>query len=71
MDLVAFLRESCLIDDPELAVDSNYLILTDEQLQAILLFANSRVSQGKYTIDSVPEANIYPIMLLSKKASNV
>lgn len=67
MDLVAFLRESCLIDDPELAVDSNYLILTDEQLQAILLFANSRVSQGKYTLDSVPEANIYPIMLLSKK----
>lgn len=67
MDLVAFLRESCLIDDPELVVDTNYLALTDEQLQAILLFANSRVSKGKYTLDSVPESYIYPVMLLSKK----
>lgn len=67
MDLVSFLRESCLIDDPELVVDSNYLILTDEQLMTILLFANSRVNKGKYTIDNIPESSIYPIMLLSKK----
>lgn len=67
MDLLAFLRESCLIDDPDLVVDTNYLALTDEQLQAILLFANSRVNKGKYTIDSIPESSIYPIMLLSKK----
>lgn len=67
MDLVAFLRESCLVDDPELVVDSNYLVLTDEQLKEVLMYANSRVSKGKYTIDDVPEANVYPIMLLSKK----
>lgn len=67
MDLIAFLRESCLVDDPELVVDTNYLALTDEQLQEVLLFANSRVSKGKYTLDSIPEVNIYPIMLLSKK----
>lgn len=67
MDLISFLRESCLIDDPELVVETNYLALTDIQLQEILLYSNSRVSRGKYTLDSIPESYIYPIMLLSKK----
>ena len=67
MDLIEFLRDSCLVDDPELVVETNYLALTNEQLQEILLLANSRVSRGKYTLDRIPEENIYPIMLLSKK----
>ena len=67
MNLIAFLRESCLIDDPELAVESNYLLLTDEQLQGMLMLANSRVTKGKYALKDVPEEFIYPIMLLSKK----
>ena len=67
MDLIELLRDSCLVDDPELVEDTNYLALTDEQLQEVLLLANSRVSKGKYTLDSIPESHIYPVMLLSKK----
>lgn len=62
--LIQYLRDSCFSDDPEIVYDSEYLTLTDSQLEAILRVSGSRLNVN---LDALTDAYLYPLMLLSKK----
>lgn len=62
--LIQYLRDACFSDNPDIVHDSEYLTLTDSQLEAILKVSGSRL---KVTFDALPEEALYPLMLLSKK----
>ena len=62
--LIQYLRDACFSDDPDIVLDSEYVSLTDKQLEDILSVSSSRL---KTSVDSLSEATLYPLVLLSKK----
>jgi len=64
-DLVAYLRHNVNIQQP-LITDTAYLSMTDEQILLYMQVALNR-NFPKYSIESIPETLVYPVILLSKK----
>ncbi len=65
--LIKFLKSSVHIQDPEIDNDSGYLAMSDEDLELYLTVALSRDFSKVRSLDEVPEATVYPLMLLAKK----
>lgn len=63
--LIRYLRESCLIDDPELGTDTQFLEMTDEDLQDMLMIADSKVSTSLPHLKG--ENKAYALVLYSKQ----
>lgn len=64
ISLVRYLRESCLVDEPVTGEDSEFIALTDEQLEGILFVASHK---AKIDLNSLDEGDIYLLMLVAKK----
>ena len=62
--LIQYLRDACFSDDPDIALDTEYVSLTDKQLEDILRVSVSRL---KTSIDNLSEGSLYPLVLLSKR----
>lgn len=62
--LIEYLRNSCFTDDPDIGSDSEYVSLTDKQLEDILRVSSSRLNTR---VDALTENSLYPLLLLSKK----
>lgn len=66
MDLVKYLRQSVIVQDPNgINNDPEFLEMSDEDLKDILQFSLYKL--GTYSIDDVPEKLIYPLILVAKK----
>lgn len=63
-NLVAYLKESCFVDNPEITLDSEFLALDDKQLEGILYVASFK---AKINLNDLSEANLYLLMLIAKK----
>lgn len=50
--LIQYLRDACFSDDPDIALDTEYVSLTDKQLEDILRVSVSRL---KTSIDNLSE----------------
>lgn len=64
--LIDYIRESCMIDDPSVVEDSNFLILEDKDIEVIIRIAYSRLSPFKHLLNE-GEDSIYPITLQAKR----
>lgn len=65
--LIKFLKSSIHIQDPDIGNDSKYLSMTDEDLELYLTVALSRDFSKVRSLDVLPEAYVYPLILLAKK----
>lgn len=65
--LIQFLRSSVHIQDPDTDNDSKYLSMTDEDLELYLTVALSRDFASVRSLDALPKASVYPLLLLAKK----
>lgn len=67
MDLVKFLRQSVIVQDPNITPnDPEFLSMTDDDLKDVLQFSLFKVNP-KSTLESVSNEDIYPLILISKK----
>lgn len=64
--LVDYVRQSCMIDDPNVVEDSNYLLLKDEDIEVIIRIAYSRLKPYKHLLNE-EEDSIYPVILQAKR----
>lgn len=65
--LIKFLRSSVHIQDPDIDKDNKYLALSDEDLELYLEVTLSRDFSKVRSLDVLPEAYVYPLLLLAKK----
>lgn len=65
VQLIAYLRQSCLVQSPSVGADPLFLALTDEELEATLDVAISKESPNS-SIDNLENNNVYPVILTSK-----
>lgn len=63
-DLVQYIKDSCLVDDPNIVEDSEFIALTDEQIQSILLISASKC---RANISNLKEEDLYKVVLVTKK----
>lgn len=63
-DLVQYIKDSCLVDDPNIVEDSEFIALTDEQIQSILLISASKC---RAKISNLKDEDLYKVVLVSKK----
>lgn len=65
--LVAFLRQSVMVQDPEVAVvDEDFLQMKEEDLVLLLQIALSKVAPEE-NLSTLSQENIYPTILVAKK----
>lgn len=64
--LISYIRQSCMIDDPSLVEDSNYLVLEDKDIEIIINIADSRLSAYKSLLNEGNDL-VYPLVLQAKK----
>lgn len=65
-NLISYIRQSCMIDDPSLVEDSNYLVLKDEDIEIIINIADSRLSAYKSLLNEGKDL-LYPLVLQAKR----
>lgn len=66
-NIIKFLRQSVLVQDPEVVtVDEDFLSLTDEDFIPLLSICLSKVDP-KDDIFNLSEENLYPLILVTKK----
>lgn len=66
--LIAYLRQSCIIQDPSgvTPIDPVFLSLTDDQISLVLQVAVGKVCPSEL-IDSLPDDFTYPVILTAQK----
>ena len=65
--LIQFLRSAVHIQDPDISNDSKYLAMSDEDIELYLTIVMSRDYPNIRSLDDIPTASVYPIILLAKK----
>lgn len=66
-EIINFLRQSILVQDPEIApVDEDFLSITEEDFVSLLQICLTKVDP-KDDLFSLKQENLYPLILISKK----
>lgn len=60
--LIQYVKDSCMVTDPNILKDDDFIALTDKQIEDIISVASSRIDADPYE-----EANLYKVTLLAKK----
>lgn len=66
-DIIKFLRQSIMVQDPEVVVvDDDFLSMTEEDFIPLLQIALSKIDPSD-DLFSLKQENLYPLILISKK----